>query len=87
MKITYDQKKQQRNIAERDLSFDLVAQIDWQSALIKEDNRFDYGETRYIAHGLINNRLYVAVFTQTPEGIRIISFRKANKREVKNYEQ
>ena len=87
MNITYDNNKHLRNIDERDLSFNLVADIDWQSAIIKEDLRHDYGETRYIVQGLINDRLYVAAFTPTYDGIRVISFRKANKREVIKYEK
>jgi hypothetical protein len=36
--------------------------------------------------GRLDNRIHVLVFTQVPAGIRVISFRKANKREVKRYE-
>lgn len=32
--------------------------------------------------GLIGERVHALVFTETPKGIRFISFRKANKREV-----
>ncbi|MDE0907610.1 MAG: BrnA antitoxin family protein [SAR324 cluster bacterium] len=39
----------------------------------------------YIAHGLIGDRLHVVVFTPVNGGVRVISFRKANKREVKAY--
>ncbi len=40
-----------------------------------------YPESRFVAIGYLNNRLHVLVFSETPCGIRIISFRKANKRE------
>ena len=50
------------------------------------DERFDYGEIRYRALGFIDGRLYALVFVETSEGIRVISFRKANKREVNGYE-
>lgn len=46
-----------------------------------------YPEVRYCALGYINSRLYALVFTETALGIRVISLRKANKREVKKYEQ
>ena len=39
----------------------------------------------YIAHGLIGDRLHVVVFTPVNGGVRVISFRKAKKREVKAY--
>jgi len=86
MIIEFDKIKNQRNIDERGLPFNMVSNVDWSTALVTVDGRFNYGETRYIALGLITNRLYVIVFTETLIGIRVISFRKANKREVKRYE-
>lgn len=87
MIIGYDKAKNQRNIAKHQLAFDDVAHLDWAAAIVGEDNRKDYGETRYTA--LVpadNGRLHVVVFTDTQNGIRVISFRKANKREVKHHE-
>jgi uncharacterized DUF497 family protein len=49
------------------------------------DNRFDYGEVRDVAFGLINDRLFVCVYADRDAERRIISLRKANKREVKRY--
>ena len=86
MIIEFDKVKNQRNVDERGLPFSMVSHVEWDTALVTVDDRFNYGETRYIALGLISNRLYVIVFTETPTGIRVISFRKANKREVKRYE-
>jgi uncharacterized DUF497 family protein len=51
------------------------------------DKRRDYGEIRRCAIGYLGNRLHALVFTETKNGIRVISFRKANKREALNYEQ
>ena len=49
------------------------------------DKREDYGETRYIAIGMLGVRLHVLCFAGTPEGIRVISFRKSHAREVNRY--
>lgn len=87
MNISYDPNKNQKNIDERGLSFDQVIDFDWDSAKIAIDERFAYGETRYIAAGFLNDRLHILVFTPTFDGVRVISFRKANKREIKSYEQ
>lgn len=87
MKISYDPIKNQKNIDERQLSFDQAVNFDFSNAKIAVDERFDYGETRYIAVGFLGDRLHILVFTPTPDGIRVISFRKANKREIKAYEQ
>lgn len=83
--ITYDQSKNQRNINERNLSFDQVADFDFDGALVHTDDRIDYGETRYVALGLLHGRLHVLCFSETPDGIRVISFRKANPREVSRH--
>ena len=50
------------------------------------DYRYDYGETRYITLAKIENRVYVVAFTLRLSNIRLISARKANKKEVKRYE-
>ena len=48
-------------------------------------NRKRYGETRFIAAGLIGVRLFVLTFTLRGNAVRIISLRKANRREVQRY--
>ena len=86
MNIEFDPAKNQRNITERGLSFEEVANFEFESALFWVDNRKDYGEQRIRALGYIFERLHALVFVETITGIRIISFRKANNREVKHYE-
>lgn len=61
--------------------------FDWSSAIIEEDVRKSYGEHRYFALGLIKNRLHAVVFTLRNNKLHVISLRKANQREVKDYEQ
>ena len=82
-----DPGKEGRNIAERGLSLDLAADLDWATALIREDTREDYGERRYCVLGFIEDRLHSVVFTPRGGKPRVISLRKANKREVKRYEK
>lgn len=85
--ISYDPAKNARNIEERGLSFDEVTTFNWDSALIWQDIRKDYPEARYSAIGFLSDRLHVLIFTETEQGIRVISFRRANSREAKRYEQ
>ena len=82
-----DPAKDDRNIAERGLSLDLAQRLDWATALIWDDNRKDYGERRYCVLGTIGDRLHSVVFTPRAAKPRVISLRKANKREVKRYEK
>lgn len=51
----------------------------------REDTRKDYQETRYRALGPIENRLYLLVYTMRGGIVRVISLRKANKREFNYY--
>lgn len=87
IKIEYDLDKSAQNTVQRRLSFALAAQFDFESAHISQDKRRDYGEIRYSAIGMIHERLHVLVFKEIPDGIRVISLRKANLREVLRYEK
>lgn len=85
MKINYDPAKNIKNIKERSLSFELAGEFNFESALVWQDIRNDYGELRFNALGYINNRLYHMTFTPRGGAMRVISLRKANSREVKKY--
>lgn len=85
MRISYDPAKNEQHIRSRGLSFDSVADFDFEGALYVVDERRDYGEARYVAIGMLGVRLHVLCFAETADGIRVISFRKANAREVKRY--
>ena len=83
MKITYDPNKNARNIRERDLDFERAYDFVWDDAIVYEDTRYPYPEIRYLAYGYMDSRLHVLCFCETEEGIRVISFRKATRREAK----
>ncbi|MBZ9539793.1 BrnT family toxin [Modicisalibacter tunisiensis] len=87
MRIDFDPDKSARNERERGLPFTAVERLDWEGALYTEDTRHDYPERRFVALGLIGQRVHVVCFTPVDGGIRVISFRKANAREVRRYEQ
>ncbi len=87
MKIEFDPAKSKTNARERGLPFDLVERIDWNTLLAEDDTRFPYPERRVVGYGFIGKRLHVVCFTPIEGGIRVISFRKANSREVKKYEE
>ena len=85
--IEFDWVKCQRNVVESNLSFERANEVDLEAALISRDERQNYGEDRYVALCHLDKRLHVLCFTETICGIRVISFRKANKREVLRYEK
>jgi uncharacterized DUF497 family protein len=85
MELDWSEDKRRKNLAKHGLDFADVALIDWSSATILEDVRSDYGESRFWAYGLLNKRLHLVAFTKRGDKVRIISFRKANRREVERY--
>lgn len=86
MEITFDPIKNASNIELRGLSFERVADFEFETALFSPDQRREYGEARIRALGWLNKRLHALVFVETHHGVRVVSFRKANKREVNIYE-
>jgi uncharacterized protein len=87
MHIEFDASKNETNIRERGLGFERAADFDFVTAVIAEDIRKAYPEARFVAVGFLAERLHVLCFTPVADGIRVISFRKANTREVRNYDQ
>ena len=85
MAITFDPAKNARNLAERGLSFERVADLDWDTAVIIEDTRRDYGEFRLRVMARLDSRLHAVVVTPRGENLHVISFRRANRREVRRY--
>ena len=87
MNIEFDTAKDEANMAKHGVSLALAAEIEWTDVLCAPDSRRDYGELREIGFAVIAQRLYVVVFVQRGEVMRVISLRKANAREGKMYDQ
>jgi uncharacterized protein len=87
MQVSFDPAKSDRNVQLRRPPFQLAKHFVFSSALFAVDERKPYPETRFVAIGLLGDRVHVLCFTEAPVGIRVISLRKANSREVKRYAQ
>ena len=87
MQIEFNPSKDAANVVKHGVSLRAAEQFDWDTALEREDDRFDYGEVRFVALGLIADRLHVLVFTDGSydNAIRAISLRPAEKHEVRFY--
>jgi uncharacterized protein len=84
--ITWDEGKRASNLAKHGLGFAAVVHFDFDSALLGVDDREGYGELREIAIGWCGARLCFLVFVRCgDEGVRVISFRKATKQEIRQY--
>ena len=78
----WDAEKADTNFAKHGVRFTSVYGFDWATAIKREDRRFDYGEPRWQALGKIGTRNHVLVYTLRGNAIRVISLRKANRREI-----
>jgi len=85
MRIEFDPEKDARNQAKHGVSLSLAGELDWEAALVWIDERFEYGELRMIALAPETNILYYVAFVDRGDVRRIISVRRANRREVKHY--
>ena len=86
MQFMWDARKAQSNFEKHNVRFEVAIRVFQDEGRISaQDMRFDYGEVRLITSGLIEGRLHVVVHVDdADEGTtRIISARKANKRERK----
>ena len=72
-------------MADRGLDFARAVEVFAGRHFTAEDFREDYSEPRFITVGLLDSRMVVLVWTPRGEARRIISMRKANKREQTRY--
>lgn len=85
MHYEHDPAKLAANVAKHGVWFSAADDFEWETAQLEVDSRRCYGETRFTAVGLIGARLFVLTFTLRGNAVRIISLRKANRREVQRY--
>lgn len=83
MKIEFDPAKDAANVANHGIS--LARASDFTALAYIEDDRFDYGEIRYRAYGLIDGGAHCLVFTIRGDTMRVISLRRAHAKEIKRY--
>jgi uncharacterized DUF497 family protein len=85
VQIEFDPAKDAANQTKHGESLSTAGELDWEAALVRVDERFEYGETRMIALAPKTEILYYVAFVDRGELRRVISLRRANRREVKHY--
>ena len=85
MKFEWDEDKRLSNIEKHGLDFIGVEAVFAGETVTILDNRFDYGEERFVTFGLLDGRAVTIAHTETETMIRIISVRKATTNEEINY--
>ncbi len=85
MEFEWDESKRISNLRKHGIDFLDVAAVFGRSIVTISDDRFDYGEERFVTFGLLQGRVVAVVHTESQDCIRIISARKASKYEQKIY--
>ena len=88
MRYEWDETKRLINLQQHGIDFADLLSLFAGEMVVLEDDRYEYGETRFIAFGLLLGRVIAVVYTERGEDvIRLISARKASKYEAKQYYQ
>jgi uncharacterized DUF497 family protein len=85
MRIEFDPTKEASKQLKHGVSLAMAAELDWDAAWVWVDDRFDYREMRMIALAPKTEILYCVAFVDRGDVRRIISLRRANRREAKHY--
>jgi len=85
--IEFDARKDEVNLSKHGISLGRAQDFDWSTAVIRADMRRTYGEPRFVATGLIDERVHVLVYTPRGLVVRVIGLRKANAREARDHDQ
>lgn len=82
MRITCDPHKRAATLTVRGLDLRRAREVFAGMHLTREDDRFDYGETRYVTAGWLDNRIVVMIWTPRGSARRIISMRHCHEHEA-----
>ena len=81
MRFSWDEKKRRSNLKDHGLDFVDAPRVFEGLTFTFEDDRFAYGEQRFVTLGFLADIAVSPVHTETPSRIHVISFRKATRHE------
>ena len=81
MRFVWDERKRRINLRDHKLDFLDAPRVFAEPTVTYEDDRFAYGEQRFVTLGFLSGVAVSIVHTETTEMIRVISFRKATRNE------
>ncbi len=85
MEFEWDDAKDAANIAKHGVSLADALRLDWTGGKTVQDDRKDYGELRFLNYARMGERLFTCAYVLRSGRHRIISLRKANRREIMTY--
>jgi uncharacterized DUF497 family protein len=81
----WDERKRRSNLSKHGIDFHDCKAVFGGPIVTMHDDRIDYGEQRFITFGLLEDRVVVVAHTEAADRVRVISMRKATKREQALY--
>ena len=87
MKLEWDAAKRRANLAKHRLDFSDAEDVFRGATFTLEDERFAYGENRFITIGMLRGTVVVIAHTEQEDVVRVISMRKATRNEEELYFQ
>jgi len=85
MEYDYDPAKDAVNRRKHGISLGEAERLDWDTAFVEIDERFDYGEWRMVGLGFIGADIFHVAYVENEGVTRVISLRPAEKHEIKRY--
>ena len=85
MRFEWSENKNSTNVKKHGIDFQDAKKIFDGYTLTIEDDRFDYGEQRFVSFGIMYGHVIAVIHLESENAIRIISARKATKNEQKEY--
>ena len=87
MEFEWDEAKRRINLEKHGLDFADLDEFDWSEPVTYRDVRKDYSEARFMALATFRSRVHSVTFTVRGPVVRVISFRRAHRKEVRRYEK
>ena len=85
MKITFNPRKRDWTLRERGLDFADAAEVFAGKHTVLADERFGYGEPRFISAGYLRGRMVVIVWTPRGDARHVISMRYCHEKEARRW--
>ena len=87
MQFEWDEAKRRANLEKHGVDFADLEEFDWTSRVVFRDERKDYREMRFLILAGFLGGVHSVTFTVRGTAYRIISFRRASRKEVRRYEE
>lgn len=85
VRFEWDEAKREANLRKHGIDFIDIAPLFEGYTVTIEDERFAYGEQRFVTFGVLEGRVVAVLHTESADVIRIISIRKATRSEEASY--